>query len=120
MYAIRSYYDLFVVGLAFDIAHEHDAFQGPDVGAGGDHIDGDGDAKLRIGAEGLDGFFGFAFAYLVGDLFTELIRFIEDFAHGIDDAVAVVVVFGEDEGFGDFGAAWENFSEQFVPEGFDA
>ena len=94
-------FHLFVVGLAFDIAHEHDAFQGFDVGAGGDHVDGDGDAVLRIGAEGFDGFFCFAFADFVGDLFAEGVAFIEDFAHGIDDAVAVVVVFGEDEGFGD-------------------
>jgi len=83
------------------IAHEHDAFQGPDVGAGGDHVDGDGDAVLRIGAEGFDGFFCGFFSDFVGDLFAEGVDFIEDFAHSIDDAVAVVVVFGEDEGFGD-------------------
>lgn len=89
-------FHLFVVGLAFDIAHEHDAFQGPDIGAGGDHVDGDGDAVLGIGAEGFDGFFCGFFADFVGDLFAEGVAFIEDFAHGIDDAVAVVVVFGED------------------------
>ena len=37
------------------------------------------------------------------DLFAEGVAFIKDFAHDIDDAVAVIVVFGEDEGFGDPG-----------------
>lgn len=37
---------------------------------------------------------------LCSDIFAEGVAFIEDFAYGIDDAVAVVVVFGVDEGFG--------------------
>lgn len=91
---------MFVIGLALDVAHEHDTFQGSDISSGGDHIDCDGDTILRIGAKGLDGFFRFAFADFVGDLLAEGVAFIEDFAHGFDNAVAVVVVLSKDQGFG--------------------
>jgi hypothetical protein len=39
---------------ALHVAHEEQALQRLDVGAGGDHVHGDGDARVVAVAEGLD------------------------------------------------------------------
>ena len=67
-------FHLLEVDAAADVAQEEQAFQRLDVGAGGDHVHGDGDAELRRGAELLDqrlGLFvalGLGVVGLVGDL----------------------------------------------------
>ena len=38
-------FHLFEVGAGFDVSHEHHAFDGPHVGAGGNHVDGDRDSQ---------------------------------------------------------------------------
>ena len=115
-----------------DIAEEDEAFEGLDVDAGGDHVDGDGDAELGLGAEVLDEVLGFdgAGGGLVGDLAAEGVAFVEDVAADADDAVGVGVGLGEDEGLGhprpshvllvcDFRTAGEEGVVEVVAVGFE-
>ena len=44
-------FHLLEVVAAFHVAHEEQAFQRLDVGAGGDHVHGDGDARVVVVAE---------------------------------------------------------------------
>jgi hypothetical protein len=122
-------FHLLEVELGADVAQEEQALERLDVGAGGDHVHGDGDAELRGGAEGLDDVLGFP-AGAVGDLFAEVVSFAELFADDIDDVLGVAVVLGEDEGlghpgfveahgFGTGGAVGEDLGEEFFPEGPD-
>ena len=81
---------------------------------------------MGVGTKALDGLFCLAFTDFVGDLFTEGVALIEDLAHGIDDAITVVVILGEDEGLGDPGHSplfplsfWEAFFEAAVSIGLD-
>ena len=53
----------------------------------------------------------------VGDLLGEFVALAEFLAQDFDDVFGVVVVLGEDEGLGHFGAGGEDFAEQFVAEG---
>ena len=125
-----------------DAAHEEDDLQRLDVGAGGDHVHGNGDARevaIAKGAEDLVGretggafpgdFFDFAAVGLlllfheaneagaIGDLLAEVVALAEDFAADADDVVGVGVVLGEDERLRQVGAARKHFSEDFVAEG---
>ncbi len=115
-------FHLFEVDAAADIAEEEEALEGFDVGACGDHVDGDGDAELRGGAEFGDevltfgGFAGGGVLGLVGDFLAEVGAFGEDLPDEVDDVFGVAVVFGEDEGFGDEGAAGEEVGEEGVFE----
>ena len=113
-------FHLLEVELGADIAQEEQALEGLDVGAGGDHIHGDGDAELGRGEEGLDDVLGLA-AGLVGDLFAEVVPFAELLTDDRDDVFGVVVVLGEDEGLGHpvAGAAGKEIGEEFFPEGGD-
>jgi len=85
-----------------DVAQEDEAFERLDVDAGGDHVDGDGDAELGLGAEVLNEVLGFdgAGGGLVGDLAAEGVAFVKHIATDADDAVGVGVGLGEDEGLG--------------------
>src|SRR5690606_37184059 len=100
-----------------------EAFERLHIGAGGDHIDGDGDAGVVFVAELLEDGFG-VFFVLVGDFFAESVPLAELVADDLDDVVGVGVGLGEDEGFGDLvgavgvGAVGEDFGE-LVAEGFD-
>src|SRR6266849_8764185 len=124
-------------------AKEEDAFDASNVGAGGDHVYGDGNAGIIAVSEGCEvGFRGGSGTFVadfldfraifefflvhnaghaahVGDLLGELVAFAEFFAKDLHDVFGVAVVFGENEGFGDFGAAGEDFGEEFFLEGFD-
>ena len=55
----------------------------------------------------------------VGDLLAEVVALSELFPHDADYVVGVAVVFGEDDGLGNLGAAGEYLGEQPVPEGLD-
>ncbi len=112
-------FHLFEEGAGFDGAHEDDDFHRFDVGAGGDHIHGDGDARVVAVAERLDEVFGTGPGGAIGDLLGEVVALGEFFSQDFDDRFGVGIVFGKDEGLGNFGAAWEYFGKQFIPEGFD-
>ena len=59
---------LLEVGAALDRAHEEDALERLHVGAGGDHVDGDGDARVVGVAERGEQVVGLLAGRLVGDL----------------------------------------------------
>ena len=84
----------------FDVAHEQQAFERLHVGAGGDHVHGDGDARVVIVAKGRQG--GLRVLGSVGDLAAELVAFAELLSDGLDDVVGVAVGLGEDQGLGKF------------------
>ena len=113
-------FHLLEVDAAAHVAEEEEALEGFDVGAGGDHVHGDGDAELRGGAEFGDevltfgGFAGGGVLGLVGDLLAEVGAFAEDLPDEVDDVFGVAVVFGEDERFGDEGAAGEQLGEEGI------
>ena len=87
---------------AFHRAHEDDDFHRLDVGAGGDHVHGDGHARVVAGAEVFDELLGAVSPPVraVGDLLRELVAAAKLFAQDFHDLFGVVVVFGKDEGFG--------------------
>jgi hypothetical protein len=111
-------FHLLEVELGADVAQEEEALEGLDVGAGGDHVDGDGDAELGGGAEGFDDILGLPIGF-VGDLFAEVVAFAEFFADEGDDVFGVPVGLGKDEGLGHpvAAAAGEEVGEEFFPEG---
>ena len=124
-------FHLFEIVAAFDIAHKQQAFERAHVGAGGDHVDGNGNARVVAVAEvGQHGFRLFAlfddFAVFVhnivfgfiGDFFAEFVALSEFFAHHFDDVVGVAVVFGKNQGFGHFLAVGED-DGQMVAESAD-
>ena len=125
-----------------DRAHEEDNLQRLHVGAGGDHVDGDGDARVVAVAKGLkdlvrrevrhffpDDFFdlfpiGSDFlldiaheAGAVGDLLAEVVAFVENLAADAHDIVGVGVVFGEDQRLRHLVASGKDFREELVPKG---
>ena len=117
---------LLEVALGLHVAHEEQAFERFYVGAGGDHVHGDGNARVvavaKLGKDGLGGL-GLlnvvvldvallviggvegdaldALAGAEGDLFAEGVSFAELLADDVDDVVGVRIGLGEDEGFGD-------------------
>ena len=107
---------LFEVVTRLDIAHEQQAFDGLDVGAGGDHVHRDGDARVEVVAEGGEG--GFRVLGAVGDLAAEVVALPELLAHRLDDVVGVAVGLGEDQRFGQLPASGEH-SRPVVSKGAD-
>ena len=81
----------------FHVAHEQQAFDWLHVGAGGDHVHRDGDARVEVVAEGREG--GFRILGPVGDLAAELVAFPELLPHRLE-----AVGLGEDQRFGQFPA----------------
>ena len=125
-------------------AHEEDDLERLDVGAGGDHVDGDGDARVVAVAEGLEDLVRREIRDLfqstssislpslrsssstiaheagaVGDLLAEVVALAELLADDADDVVGVGVVLGEDQRLRHFGAAGEDLGEELVAEGAD-
>src|SRR5581483_11984443 len=97
--------------------HEHHDFERFDVGAGGDHIDSDGNARIRTIAESLNQLFRRSAGGAVGNLLAEVVSFIEFFAHDFYDVVSVRVVFSEDERLWNYGATGKDFGEKAVAKG---
>jgi hypothetical protein len=60
-----------------------------DVSAGGDHVHGNGNARVRAIAESLNQLFRRSAGGAVGDLLAEVVSFIELFAHDFYDVVGV-------------------------------
>ena len=91
-------FHLFVIAATAHVAHEEQHFQRLDVGAGGDHVHGDGDTRVKVVAKTGQNAVGVFFA-AVGHLFAEGVALAVDFADDLDDVVGMAVGFGEDEGF---------------------
>ncbi len=87
---------LFVVALGFHVAHEDEALDRFDVRAGGDHVDGDGDTRKRIDAEGGDQLFRLL-GGLAGNLLGEVVALAEDLTHRMHDFFTMIVVLGKDK-----------------------
>ena len=98
---------LLVVAAAAHVAHEQQHFQRFHVGAGGDHVHGDGDARVVVVAEAGQDAVGVFFG-AVGDLLAEGVALAIDLAQDVDDVVGVAVGLGEDEGLGRFLARRED------------
>ena len=109
---------------AFDIAHKQQAFERADVRSCGNHIDGNGNARVVIVAEiRQDGFGLFAlfddftvFTHnivfgFVRNLFAKFVALPELFTHHFDDVVGVAVVFGKNQGFWHFLTIRENYRQ---------
>ena len=101
------------------VAQKDQHLQRLHVGAGGDHVDGDGDARVVVGAELPDQLLGVGAVGLVGDLLREIVAAAEDFADDADDLLGMVVVLAEDQGLRHFAAAGKQFGEQAVAIGFE-
>ena len=125
-----------------DRAHEENDLQRLNVRAGGDHVDGDGDARVVAVAEGLENlvrrevrdFFPDDFLDLfsigsdflldiahepgaVSYLLAEVVAFVEDLAADAHDIVGVGVVLGEDQRLGHLVASGKDLREELVPKG---
>ena len=107
---------LLEVGAALDRAHEEDALERLHVGAGGDHVDGHGDARVVGVAEGGDQLVGLLAGRLVGDLGGEVVALAEHLAGDLDDLVGVRVVLGEDQRLRHLAAAGEDLGVEAVAE----
>ena len=124
-HARAAAFHLLEVGAAAGVAQEQEAFERLDVGAGGDHVHGDGDAELGRGAELLDERLGLLVALglgvvgLVGDLLGEVVALAEHLADEMDGVLGVGVVLAEDERLGDERAAGKQLGEQRVLEGLE-
>ena len=100
---------LLEVGQRPDVPHEEQAFQRLHVGAGGDHVHGDGDAGDVGVAEFGQQVVGLLAGGLRRDLLAEVVALAELLADDPHDVLGVQVGLGEDERLGDFGAARERF-----------
>ena len=119
--ACAAPFHLLEIVAAFDIAHKQQAFERADIGSRGNHIDGNGDARVVAVAEiRQDGFWFFAllndFAVFthnivfgfVSNFFAKFVALPELFPHRFDDVVGVAVVFGKNQGFGHFLTIWKH------------
>ena len=102
-----------------DRAHEEHHFEGLDVRAGRDHVDGDGDAWHGAGAELGDQILRLSAGGLVGDLLAEVIAFCELLAHDLYDIFGMGVVLGKDKRLGHPGPAREDLGQYFIAIGPD-
>ena len=102
-----------------DVAQEDQRLDRLHVGAGGDHVDGDGDARIVVVAELADQKLGIAAVGAIGDLLGEVVALAEHVAHDADDLLGVIVVLGEDKRLRDLAPAWKELGEQRVPIGLD-
>ena len=98
-------FHLLIIILTADVAHEDQALDGFDVGAGRDHIDGNGNTRIVVVAERTEN--GLGVLGVIGDLFAEFVTLAEFLADGVNDIVGMAVGLGEDQRLGDFFAARE-------------
>src|SRR5262249_12118321 len=75
------------------------------VGAGGDHVDCDGNARVVIGAKLANQLLGIGAVGAVGDLFREIVALPKDLADDPDDLLGMMVVLAEDQGLQHLAAA---------------
>jgi hypothetical protein len=118
-------FHLLEVSATSGVAQEQEAFERFDVGARGDHVHSDGDAKLGRGAKLLNERLGLLVALglrivgLVGDLLGEVVALAEDFADEMDGVLGVGVVLAENESLGHKRSAREKLDEQRVLESLE-
>ena len=105
--------------LAFHRTHEEQHFQGLDIRAGRDHIDGNGDARIVAVAKGGDEVLWFRAGGFVGDLLGEIVAFAEFFTHDLHDFVGMAIVLGEDERLGNLCPPRKQVAKEGVLEGAD-
>ena len=94
---------------AAHVPHEDQTFNGLDVGSGGDHIHGDGNARIVTVAElaeHLLWIFGG-----IGDLFTEVVPFAKFLPDNLDNIVRMAVGLGKYQRFGNLFAPREQRRE---------
>ncbi len=101
------------------VAQKDQHLQRLHVGAGGDHVDGDGDARVVVGAELPDQLLGIGAVGLVVDLLREIVAATEDLADDTDDLLGMVVVLAEDQSFRHLAAAGKQFAEKTIAIGFE-
>jgi len=70
-------------------AQEHDELQRRDVHAGGEHVHGDDDFRIRAVAELADALERAVHVRIAGDLLHEVVALIENGAAGFDELVGV-------------------------------
>ena len=112
-------YHLLEQDAGLDLPHEKQDLQRLDVGASGDHVHRDSDARVVRVAEAGDQVFGRVAGGAVGDLLAEVVPLAELLAQDAHDVLGVAVVLGEDQRLGHFGAPGEDLGEEPVPEGPD-
>ena len=100
MVRVPAPFHLLEVVAALHVPHEEQAFQGFHVRSGGDHVDGNGNARMVVVAE--LGERTFRIFVVVGDLFAEMVFFAEFLPDDLDDVVGMAVGLGKDEGLGHF------------------
>jgi len=93
-------FHLLKVVAAFDIPHEKQTFQRPDIGAGGNHIHSHGNARVIGVAKLRQNAFGVV--AVISYFFAEPVFFAKFFPDDLNDIVGVAVGLGEDERFGHF------------------
>ena len=99
-----------------DVAHEQQAFERLHVGTRGDHVHGDGDARVVVVAEVSER--GLRVRGPAGDLAAEVVAGAELLPDRLDDVVGVAVRLGEDQGLGKLAPAGEDVGP-LVAEGPD-
>ena len=100
---------------ASNIAHKQQALQGFNIGTRGDHIDGDGHARVVVIAKLVQHRLG-VFGDFVGHFFAELTLFPKLLPHGLDNIVGVAVGFGKDQRLGHLLPTWKDLPP-FIPKG---
>jgi len=103
----------------FHVAQKDQHLQRFNIGSGGDHIDGDGDPRVVVGAELTDQLLGVLRLRLIGDFFCEIVALTEDLTGNADYVLGMMVVFAEDQRLRHLVAAGEQFREQAVAIGFE-
>ena len=104
---------LLEVVAALHVPHEDQALQGLDVRPRGDHIDGDGNARMVVVAElGEDRLR--IFVGQIGHLLAEGVSFPELLPDDLDDVVGMAVGLGKDEGLGHLFSLGEDLRPVFL------
>ena len=115
--ARSSSFHLLEIVLAAHIAHEDKAFDGLYIRASCNHVDGDGDTRIIVVAEGAQDAFGVLGG--VSDLLAELVALAKLLTDDLDDIVGMAVGLGEYQRFRDFLAAREQRRLPIIPERAD-
>src|SRR5665213_1817652 len=100
-----------------DVAHEENALDGFDVGAGRNHVHSDHDAQVRRVSELLEqrlGIFG-----VVRNFGGEVVTLAEDFSGHQHNLFGVIVVLGEDERLRNYGTTRKDFAVEPVTKRFE-
>ena len=102
---------LLEVGQRPDVPHEDQAFERLHVGSRGDHVHGDGDTReIRVAELGQE-FVGLLAGAFRRDLLAEVVPLAEFLPNDPHDVLGVQIGLGEDERFGNLGAAGKDLRQ---------